>query len=73
MGSLIYDGENHYAGKEPWWKDAVLYQVYLASFKESDADGWGDLPSLISEVDYLSELGVMSSWSPPSLNLLRKT
>ncbi|WQF88174.1 Putative glycosyl hydrolase, family 13, catalytic domain, glycoside hydrolase superfamily [Colletotrichum destructivum] len=65
MGSLVWDDENRWVGKQPWWKDATFYQVYPASFKDSDGDGWGDLPGLISEVDYLHELGVDVVWVSP--------
>ncbi|KAL6415599.1 Alpha-glucosidase [Ilyonectria robusta] len=65
MGSLIWDAENRWVGKQPWWKDATFYQVYPASFKDSNGDGWGDLPGLISEIDYLSDLGVDVVWVSP--------
>ncbi|KAF3343046.1 hypothetical protein VD0002_g9851 [Verticillium dahliae] len=65
MGSLIWDDENRYVGKQPYWKDAVFYQVYPASFKDSNGDGWGDLEGLISKVDYLSDLGVDVVWVSP--------
>ncbi|KAI0127215.1 glycoside hydrolase superfamily [Xylariales sp. AK1849] len=52
-------------GNEPWWKAGVFYQVYPASFKDSNADGWGDIPGLISELDYLSDLGVDCVWLSP--------
>ncbi|KAM0331330.1 hypothetical protein ACHAQA_003001 [Verticillium albo-atrum] len=65
MGSLIWDDENRYVGKQPYWKDAVFYQVYPASFKDSNGDGWGDLEGLISKVDYLHELGVDVVWVSP--------
>ncbi|CAM1510097.1 Fc.00g004320.m01.CDS01 [Cosmosporella sp. VM-42] len=65
MGSLIWDQENRWVGKQPWWKDATFYQVYPASFKDSNGDGWGDLPGLISEIDYLHDLGVDVVWVSP--------
>ncbi len=52
-------------GKEPWWKSATFYQVYTASFKDSNGDGWGDIPGVISEIDYLHELGVDCVWLSP--------
>ena len=64
MGSLSYDTANGWSN-EPYWKDATFYQVYPASFKDSNGDGWGDLPGLISEIDYLHELGVDVIWVSP--------
>lgn len=52
-------------GKEPWWKAGVFYQVYPASFKDSNGDGWGDIPGLISKLDYLLDLGVDCVWLSP--------
>ncbi|KAI5460441.1 glycoside hydrolase superfamily [Mariannaea sp. PMI_226] len=66
MGSLIYDEEQlGLVGKQAWWKHAVFYQVYPASFKDSNGDGWGDLPGLISKIDYLAQLGVDVIWVSP--------
>lgn len=65
MGSLIWDEEKRWVGKQPYWKDATFYQVYPASFKDSNGDGWGDLPGLISKIDYLSDLGVDVVWVSP--------
>lgn len=49
----------------PWWKEATIYQVYPASFKDSNGDGWGDIPGLISKIDYLRELEVDVVWLSP--------
>ncbi|POR31019.1 Alpha amylase [Tolypocladium paradoxum] len=65
MGSLLWDAENGRAGSTSWWKDATFYQVYPASFKDSNGDGWGDLPGLISKIDYLQDLGVDVVWVSP--------
>jgi oligo-1,6-glucosidase len=51
-------------GRE-WWRSAVVYQVYPRSFQDSDGDGIGDLPGLISRLDYLHELGVDVIWLSP--------
>lgn len=51
--------------KRRWWKEAVVYQVYTRSFCDSDGDGIGDLPGLISRLDYLQSLGVQVIWLAP--------
>ncbi|KAG8159533.1 hypothetical protein KVR01_010170 [Diaporthe batatas] len=53
------------AHERVWWKDACIYQVYPASFKDSNGDGWGDIHGLISKLDYLEELGVDVVWLSP--------
>ena len=53
------------SGKNEWWRDAVIYQVYPRSFSDSDADGIGDIPGILSRVDYLANLGVDAIWISP--------
>lgn len=48
-----------------WWRSAVIYQVYLRSFQDSDGDGIGDLPGLIQRLDYLEWLGIDVVWVTP--------
>lgn len=48
-----------------WWKEAVVYQVYPRSFMDSNGDGIGDLPGVISKLDYLQELGIDVIWLSP--------
>jgi len=48
-----------------WWKEAVVYQLYPRSFKDSDGDGIGDLKGIISKLDYLKSLGVDVIWLNP--------
>ena len=51
--------------KKTWWKESVIYQIYPRSFKDSNGDGVGDLPGIISKLDYLKELGVDIIWISP--------
>src|SRR5580698_8116000 len=50
---------------QKWWKEAVVYQIYPRSFKDSNGDGIGDLPGITSKLDYLKELGVNVIWLSP--------
>lgn len=50
---------------EQWWKDAVIYQIYPKSFKDSNGDGIGDINGIISKLDYLEELGIDAIWLSP--------
>jgi alpha-glucosidase len=49
----------------PWWRDAVIYEVYLRSFADGNGDGVGDLAGLRSRLPYLRELGVDALWITP--------
>lgn len=51
--------------KREWWKEAVVYQVYPRSFQDSNGDGIGDLPGLISRLDYIKSLGIDVVWLNP--------
>ena len=48
-----------------WWKTAVIYQVYPRSFADSNGDGIGDIPGIISRLDYLETLGIDAIWLSP--------
>ncbi len=53
-------------GYQPsWWKEAVVYQVYPRSFKDSNGDGIGDLNGITSKLDYLHKLGINVIWLSP--------
>jgi oligo-1,6-glucosidase len=53
------------AADEPWWRSAVVYQVYPRSFADSDGDGIGDLRGIIGRLDHLARLGVDVVWLSP--------
>lgn len=48
-----------------WWKEAVVYQIYPRSFKDSDGDGIGDLKGILSKLDYIKSLGIDAVWLNP--------
>ena len=51
--------------KKPWWKNAVVYQIYPKSFQDSNGDGIGDIQGIISRLDYLADLGIDAVWISP--------
>ena len=53
------------AVKPAWWKEAVFYQIYPRSFCDSNGDGIGDIPGILSKLDYLKDLGVDALWLSP--------
>ena len=53
------------ATQKKWWKEAVVYQIYPRSFKDSDGDGIGDLNGIIQKLDYVKSLGVDVIWLNP--------
>ena len=48
-----------------WFKDAIIYQIYPRSFCDSNNDGLGDIPGIISKLDYLKDLGINCVWLSP--------
>jgi alpha-glucosidase len=51
--------------QNPWWVDAVIYQVYPRSFADADGDGMGDLAGVTARLPYLQQLGVDALWLSP--------
>ncbi len=49
----------------PWWRGAVIYQIYPRSFLDTNGDGVGDLPGIIERLDYVAGLGVDAIWIAP--------
>jgi alpha-glucosidase len=48
-----------------WWRDAVIYEIYIRSFADADADGDGDIEGIRSRLPYLRDLGVDAIWITP--------
>ncbi len=53
------------ASIKKWWKNAIVYQIYPRSFCDSNGDGIGDIPGIISKLHYLKDLGVDIIWLSP--------
>jgi alpha-glucosidase len=51
--------------KMQWWQRAVIYEIWVRSFFDTDGDGVGDLPGLISKLDYVRTLGAQAIWLSP--------
>lgn len=51
--------------EKEWWRDAVIYQIYPRSFRDSNDDGIGDLQGIIEKLPYLADLGVDAIWISP--------
>ena len=49
----------------PWWRGAIIYQIYPRSFQDSSSDGVGDLPGILERLDYVASLGVDGIWICP--------
>ena len=59
MGTTALDDQLH------WYKDAIIYELHIKAFKDSDGDGIGDFTGLLEKLDYLEELGVTAIWLLP--------
>src|SRR5262249_48296862 len=53
------------AAVSEWWRDAVVYEIYVRSFADSDGDGIGDLPGIRARLDHVAGLGVDAIWLTP--------
>ena len=48
-----------------WYKDAIIYELHIKAFRDSNNDGIGDIPALLEKLDYLKDLGVTAIWVLP--------
>ena len=51
--------------EKKWWHDKAVYQIYPKSFCDSNGDGIGDIPGILSKLDYLEKLGIGIIWLSP--------
>src|SRR5690606_21640664 len=64
--SITHTGTPGSSSDDPlWYKDAVIYQLHVKSFFDSNNDGIGDFPGLIAKLDYIQALGVNTIWLLP--------
>ena len=56
---------NSTQANSPWWRGAVIYQVYPRSLMDANDDGVGDIRGIISKLDYIASLGVDAIWISP--------
>ena len=55
----------HQKAQDPWWKHAVIYEIYPRSFQDSNGDGVGDINGITSRLDYVRDLGIDAIWISP--------
>jgi hypothetical protein len=66
LTALAHSPDSHQQSVvDPWWKHAVIYEIYPRSFQDSDGDGVGDLNGITSRLDYLKDLGIDAIWVTP--------
>jgi alpha-glucosidase len=57
--------QSQQSASDPWWKHAVIYEIYPRSFQDSNGDGVGDINGITQRLDYLRDLGVDAIWITP--------
>lgn len=55
----------HVMSNDPWWRGAIIYQIYPRSFQDTNGDGVGDLPGILARLEYVTELGADAVWISP--------
>src|SRR6201989_262866 len=57
--------KNRMTDNQLWYKDAIIYELHIKAFRDSNKDGIGDFKGLMEKLDYLQELGVTAIWVLP--------
>src|SRR5687767_13332278 len=57
--------QNKFDDNLHWYKDAIIYELHIKAFRDSDGDGIGDFKGLLEKLDYLKDLGVTAIWLLP--------
>jgi alpha-glucosidase len=65
MGALSTGQRDNASKTPPWWRGAVIYQIYPRSFRDAGGDGVGDLKGVLERLDYVAGLGVDGVWLSP--------
>jgi alpha-glucosidase len=65
LGCVLCCWANSAPAADPWWRNAVIYEIYPRSFQDSNGDGVGDLNGIATRLDYLAALGVDAIWMTP--------
>ncbi|MFZ5747591.1 MAG: alpha-amylase family glycosyl hydrolase [Pseudomonadota bacterium] len=65
MNEMTHPENESAASARPWWRGAVIYQIYPRSFADSNGDGIGDLAGVTAHLDHVAALGVDAIWLSP--------
>lgn len=65
MATAVAEPSPNAAATRPWWRGAVIYQIYPRSFRDTNGDGIGDLAGIAEGLDYIADLGVDGIWISP--------
>lgn len=65
LGTPTSSLDVHPSFDKTWWKNGTVYQIYPSCFKDSNGDGIGDIPGIISKLDYIKDLGIDIVWLCP--------
>ena len=63
--TVMHSRDKAQKGDGPWWKHAVIYEIYPRSFQDSNGDGIGDINGITNRLDYLRSLGIDAVWLSP--------